>query len=485
MKTLEEFGKQMEQIGKDWIAGKIEFDGYYLRGKNINLSPRQKEFVNSKKRFCLYGGGYAAGKSIALFIKLILTCLCFPRNTVLLGREHLSDIETTILPDLFDLMDNRWYQHRIKDGIIKFFNGSKIILFGLAALQEGALSDIKKSQQKLKSLNLGSFFIDQLEEVEKDVFITLDSRLRKSEVPIRQGNMTCNPANFWAYQFFKLNTDNRDDILLVEGSMLDNKDNLPEDYIVNQLKYDDRYKKRYVYGIWSPDVLTDRNVFGESYINEFHPREPISIQEGCKIWAEYDNKLRYQMAVDPSEGSEDPSSVQVISSLGEQVAKFNGKIPIFALGEKVKFLYKKYNKPRIIPEINAAGQALLLQIRDLNIYKRKTYDEKIDQETEKLGWRTTNQSKEALISHFVSLLREKFVKIYDKQTIEEMKTFVWSDTAREKGAAAQKGFHDDDIMAIMLAFWEISPKLVEKKELKQKIEKQKAILYRYTGCEYR
>jgi hypothetical protein len=42
-----------------------------------------------------------------------------------------------------------------------------------------------------------------------------------------------------------------------------------------------------------------------------------------------------------------------------------------------------------------------------------------------------------------------------------MKSFMYSNDAREQGASAARGFHDDDIMSTMLAFWEFHPKRVE------------------------
>ena len=77
-----------------------------------------------------------------------------------------------------------------------------------------------------------------------------------------------------------------------------------------------------------------------------------------------------------------------------------------------------------------------------------------------MGWKTSYQSKKALISHFQDLLRQRTIKIYDESTIEEMKTFIWNNEARQQGAGAQRGFRDDDVMSTMLAFWniEVRPK---------------------------
>lgn len=449
------------KLGKDLLEGK-KISEITLKGKLYKLNPIQSEFVSDlKSDYCLNAGGYGSGKSLALYIKLVLFVKCFPGNRVLLGRKTLSDIDRAVLPELFELIPPTWYEHRVKDGLINFSNGSQIILFGLDAMQSGGIADIKKAQQKLKSLNLGAYFIDQLEEVEYEVFEVLNSRLRRAEVPMRQGNMDCNPANFWAYDYFVANP--RPGHKLYQSSMYDNRDNLPEDYLRKQEAMGEEYVRRFVKGEWTTDVLLKGTVFAKEHIRalEVLVRQPSANEEGCEIFEQPIRGMEYRMGVDPSEGVTDPSSISVVSFNGTKVAKFNGKVPIIGLADRVKFLYYKYQKPLIIPESNASGAALLREIRDLRVYKRKQLDYKHDIETEKLGFRMTYDSKQQLIIHFQSLLRDRKVKIYDKKTIEEMKSFMWSNEASQQGAGAARGFHDDDIISTLLAYWEFSPRKIE------------------------
>ena len=112
-----------------------------------NYKAVQADYISDfKSDYCLNSGGFGSGKSIALYVKLILLCKCFPGNRVLLGRKTLSDIDRAVLPELFDLIPESWYEHRVKDGLINFSNGSQIILFGLDAMQSGNIADIKKAQ---------------------------------------------------------------------------------------------------------------------------------------------------------------------------------------------------------------------------------------------------------------------------------------------------------------------------------------------------
>lgn len=428
-----------------------------------SYKPTQADFISDlTSDFCLCAGGYGSGKSTALYIKLILICKCFPNNKVLLGRKTMSDVERAILPELFELMPSSWFKYEIKKGLITFNNGSSIILFGLDAMQSGSIADIKKAQQKLKSLNLGAYFIDQLEEVEYEVIEVLNSRLRRTQVPFRQGNANCNPANFWAYDYYVANP--RPGYRLYQSSMLQNPV-LPWDYIRKQLSMGDDYLRRFVFGEWNTDILMKGTVFSKESIHQLETmqRQPLTIADGCEIYEQPVVGQEYRMGVDPSEGIVDPSSISVVSNDGKKVAKFNGKLPILGLADKVKFLYYKYNRPLIIPESNAAGQALIREIRDLRVYTQKVTNYKLDKETEKLGFRMSYESKQQLITHFQRLLQERRPKIFDRKTMEEMKVFVWSDEAQQSGAGAARGFHDDDVMSTLLAFWSFVPKKIEEK----------------------
>ena len=448
------------KLGRALLEGK-EIDEIILKGKNYKFNPTQSQFISDfKSDFCLNAGGYGSGKSLALYIKMLLFCKCFPENRLLLGRKTLSDIDRAVLPELFDLMPMNWYEYRVKDALLNFSNGSQIVLFGLDAMQSGPIADIKKAQQKLKSLNLGGYFIDQVEEVEYDVFEALNSRLRRNNVPFRQGNMTCNPANFWAYDKFVANPVSG--YRLFQSSMLDNKEHLPEDYLRKQLAMGEDYIRRFVKGEWTTDLLLKGTVFAKEHIHllEAMFKEPVKVEENCEIYEE-PKKCNYQMGVDPSEGIVDPSSISVVSEEGRKVAKFNGMLNIIGLADKVKFLFYKYNRPLIIPEANASGIALIEHIKDLRLYRRRQFEYKEKREIEKIGFKMSYASKQALISHFQDLLRNGIPKVYDRKTIEEMKVFVWSDEASQSGAGASRGFHDDDIISTMLAFWEFHPKKVE------------------------
>lgn len=84
-------------------------------------------------------------------------------------------------------------------------------------------------------------------------------------------------------------------------------------------------------------------------------------------------------------------------------------------------------------------------------------------------------SKGQLINHFNKLLRDGLVRIFDKKTLEEMRAFIWSNEAKQQGAGAPRGFHDDDVISTMLAYWDFHPQKIEELHFAQekKVVKKK------------
>lgn len=455
---------QYVELGQRWLKGEVtikEFQGF-------KLSPKQVEFINAKDRYVCLSGGFASGKTVAFVIKLILLSVFFPGNRILLGRKTRQDVEMATLPDFFDICPENLYEHRVGDGIIEFYNGSQILLYGLDALQSGAGQDIKKAEQKIKSLNLGGVFIDQLEEIEARVFEALSGRLRR-DVGLQQMNFTTNPANFWGYDYFKAHP--RKNTRLIETSMLENKANLSEAFIQDQLSKPKNYVERYVYGTWSPDVMTESAVFDSEYLKEmaFHLKQPKREINGIKIFEE-PMAREYQIGIDPSDGSVDPCSIKVIcKDTGEEVASFTGYVPHSVIAQKaitLALMYSLKSKPLIVPEANGSGQALIEHLKDKydNIYIREVFNQREQREINKLGFSTNYATKKLLIEHYNELLQNHFPKIRDVNTHEEFKTFVYTDEVRLKGAGAQPGYHDDQVMATLLAFWGVKSSFIQKKD---------------------
>lgn len=473
MSQIKQLIKQYEDLGKQWVDGEVDIETW----NGMELSPKQAEFINCRSRYVLNCGGFASGKTTAFIIKLYLMSMFFPGNRILLGRKTRQEVEIATLPDILDIFPTGTYVHKVGPGKIEFPNGSEILFFGLDALQSGAGQDIKKAEQKIKSLNLGAVFIDQLEEIEFRVFEALTGRLRR-DVPFQQMNFTCNPANFWAYDHFKVNP--RPNTALIQSSMIDNKANLSKEFMEDQLSKPKLYVERYVYGNWSPETLIEGSVFAEEYIKyqSAMAKKPIREIDGIRIYEE--PKLHtYQIGVDPSMGSTDPSFIVVVDTeTGDVVATYSGYVPNEVQIEKtvqLALMYSLYRKPLVIPEATGVGQAFIEGLKKVyeKIYEREVFNQRDKKTTKKLGFHTNFATKTQMIEHMKSLLQRRFPKFHDFRIVDEMKVFIYSDEAQMKGAGAQNGFHDDGLMATMLAYWNIMPITIRERNILDRVNRHK------------
>lgn len=466
--------QKYEELGQRWLRGEVDITEF--NGKKLNA--RQVEFINAKDRYVLVGGGMASGKTTAFIIKLILLCLFFPKNRILLGRKSRMDVERATLPDFFDLCPQGIYEHKVGPGIIEFANGSQIIMMGLDALQSGNGQDIKKAEQSIKSLNLGAFAIDQLEEIEERVFNALTARMRR-DVGFQQGFFTTNPANFWALDYFKLHP--RPNTRLIETSMFDNQEFLPPGFIEDQLQKPRAWVERYVYGNWTKFAPDESRVFAQEYLDDQFRliKPPVRTFDGLYIYEEPTQAL-YQIGVDPSEGSTDPSAITVVrKDTGDVVAHFCGYVPIEVQVDKacqLAYMYSLKEKPLMIPEATGVGAAFIQEAKKKysRIYERTVFSQREDKQTNKLGFSTNHSTKSLLIENMKKLLQARFARFRSREIVDELSTFIYSDEAHMKGAGAQNGYHDDRLMATMLAYWDVTPVTKREKNLLERLSGQKS-----------
>lgn len=439
----------------------------------INKNISQIKFVKEDYYYDLhilgtnnyYAEGYFhhnCGKSLMLILKAIDLALRYPNNFILMGRKTYVELRDTLVKEFFvicpEYLIKNYYKAEMK---VKMINGSEIIFRHLD----------KMAETEIRSMNLGAVFIDQAEDISKDVFLALKGRLRRDGITTgeRKIYMSINPELTWHFADFKQNC--HPDYELVEASTLENQDNLPEEYIKDLLSYPENYKRQYVYGIWDESLLAGNIVFDREYLDKLSNfiKEPIEVKEGLRIYEHYLPGCRYQMGIDVAEGSEeetdkkDKSSITIINLTSlEEVAHWSTQVPPDVVAEKAVLFAGWYqekgkNYCQVVPEMNAIGLALvnkLSQESNISIYRREEFDKSVGKRLKKLGWRTTRQSKPLLVNHFQELLRKANPKIRTKETLEELKTFIHTIQSKKSGMGAKEGFHDDRTMSMLLGFWE-------------------------------
>jgi hypothetical protein len=227
------------------------------------------------------------------------------------------------------------------------------------------------------------------------------------------------------------------------------------------------YRLKYFDGIWDENSMVEGGVFYEEWIKdqELLQKNPVRTLDGIRIFEEPRQEI-YQIGIDPSLGATDPSNITVVSKdTGRVVCTYTAFVPTDSLTStavRIAGMYALKEPPLIVPEATGVGQALVEALKRVydNIYVREQYSTKaIDKKTQKLGFYTTHATKTQLIEHMKELFSKGLPKIHDKDTIDELRTFIYTDSAQEKGAGAQVGCHDDRVMGLLLAYWKVYPQL--------------------------
>ena len=216
--------------------------------------PKQLDFIlDDHFQTALYGG-LGNGKTDAMCYKALLLALLYPTALGLIGRKTYPELKDSTIRSFFKVCPEEliatWDRN---NHTLKLKNGAEIIF--------RAFDD----PDKVKSINLGWFAIDQLEEISEDLYLTLLGRLRHPDCRYAIG--VGNPEPGWVKRRFKDNNGKDSDLVLYEATTMENP-HLPKNYVENLVKnYPKFWVDRYVYGRWE-------NFEGQVF-SEFHESENV------------------------------------------------------------------------------------------------------------------------------------------------------------------------------------------------------------------
>jgi len=191
--------------------------------------------------------------------------------------------------------------------------------------------------------------------------------------------------------------------------------------------------------------MEDDWVYEPKWKDSLPQDENHEIIPGLWIWKDRLPNSMYMLAVDTATGhGKDFSVMQIIDvNNREQVAEYKWQVPTDEMGRLVKKVATYYNMAYVVIECNHPGPATFNEV-----YKHKIdpyYNCYVNLKSgQPWGWDTTAKSRVALMEAFYKDIINQSTIIHSQRTVEEIKTFIWSDSGKQEAA---KNNNDDLIMA--------------------------------------
>ncbi len=172
------------------------------------------------------------------------------------------------------------------------------------------------------------------------------------------------------------------------------------------------------------------------------------------------------VGVDTSSGMSDYSTAQFLSKTRLDVplvyhAKLLANEMTNSIYPVLERIYDETKlKPVVAYERQAGGVFELERLASLNragkfeIFKMPNTGNINNPDPTKLGWDTNTATRPRMLSDLKDAVDKMLIKIYDKPTINEMFSFIIAKTSLSEKAQAEKGAHDDLVMALAIV-WQL------------------------------
>lgn len=237
-------------------------------------NPVQEKFVFSSNRRVAYAGAIRSGKTVGACARMLFLAELMPGSRFLIGRKDFNDLYNTTLKELFRLIAARnggdW---RTPGPLVIKFDGQFHDLY-LRTKGEPSILHFRHLKQISKQLGVetSGYFIDQIEEIDEEVFSHIHSRMtwwnEERRESFHKANgfypksfevLACNPDPGWIRGLLfeqedrdsRFYRDERDRWELFEADVEQNRKNLPPEWIEEMERtHTKSWVERFLRGSW-------------------------------------------------------------------------------------------------------------------------------------------------------------------------------------------------------------------------------------------
>ena len=433
---------------------------------------------NTHRYLILYGGA-GSGKSVFAVQRFLYRLLTLPLCNILVVRAVAATNRDSTYA-LFRQVISKWglselFSCKDSDLRISCANGNSVIFKGL------------DDTEKLKSITfpkgeLTDIWIEEASEVLEEDFNQLDVRLRGKGAH-KQMVLTFNPVSVLHWlklRFF----DRKDPRALVLKSTYKDNQFLDEDYKRTLEGYKDTdpyYYSVYCLGEWG---VLGQTIFDAQKVSErlsqlagpvrrgeftfatwYSPEaNEVLIDDSTIRWVEMDTGPiqiyqepapggAYVIGADTAGEGSDFNVGQVIDHItGQQVCTIRGQMDEDLFAKQLYCLGKHYHTALVSVEANFSSYPIreLERLRYPRQYVRQAEDSFTHRIRQSYGFKTSSVTRPLVIAGLVEVAREHPDWLNDRDTLNEMLTFVRNENGRPE---AQEGAHDDCVMSLGIAYY--------------------------------
>jgi len=433
--------------------------------KNV-FNDKYIPYLNCIDRYMIFYGGGSSGKSHFVVQMLVVWLMSIKMNLLVVRQTANTNRDSTFA--LFKRVIHDWHLEKlfkITDLRIRCINGNEVIFRGL------------DDSEKIKSITfengeLTHIWIEEATECQEHDINQLKVRLRGG-TERKQMILTFNPVsiNHWIKPHFidsGLAT-------VCHSTYKDNKFLSEEDKktLESFKNTDPYYYQVYCLGLWG---VLGKTFFNAEKINNrlAKIKEPILTgsfsyeydglkiknakfvpnKDGCiKIYELPKRNYPYVLSGDTAGEGSDYYTGHVINNVtGNQAAVLRKQYDADEYTRQMICLGRYYNEALLAIEANFDTYPIkeAERLGYIKQFIREKEDTYTDKKVKAYGFKTDKVTRPLILSELQAIVNDHIDRINDKETLEEMLTFVRNEKGRPE---AQEGAHDDLIMALAIAYY--------------------------------
>ncbi|MBQ6946615.1 MAG: phage terminase large subunit [Clostridia bacterium] len=301
----------------------------------LELTPRQWDFVNATADEVLYGGAAGGGKSYGQLADALLYALQYPGSRQLLLRRTYPELEKSLVRGMLAMYPRNLFTYKKSEHTGRFCNGSLIDL---------GYCDHENDVYKYQSSEYDVIRFDELTHFTEQMYVYLISRLRGANGYPKQVKSSTNPGGLghgWVKERFvdigeadKVYNFTAGSRIFLPAGVRDNHFLMQSDpdYVRRLENLSEKDKRALLYGDWD---LFDGQFF-DSWRREIHVVSPFPVEEGWRKYFVMDYGLDmlagYLVAVDGFgnayvykelyEGKDNGGTGHIVSSAADRIKEF-------------------------------------------------------------------------------------------------------------------------------------------------------------------